>query len=90
MYENRDYDDIDIDGCDSNGNQVAGYGYGYWYRPTEEVEYVDKHIPMYEFYSLEDLVTSKVFQEQLSKALAFKDKQILALQQEIINNRTLT
>lgn len=92
MYGNRTdgnwYDDIDIDGRDSNGNMVDRGGY-----IRDDYVYDEEPEALYSFSSLEDLISSKIFQEQLSKALSFKDKQILALQQEIIkliNNRTLT
>lgn len=49
--------------------------------------YMNRHahqMPMYTFYTLKELVSSDVFQEQLGKALAFKQKQIDDLRNEIL------
>lgn len=43
--------------------------------------------PKYSFWSLEELVTSSVFQRQLSMALASKERQIDDLRNEILNMR---
>ena len=68
---------IDIDGLDDNGNS-------YDRRP---VPYTTEYtVYPYKFRSVEDLVTSDVFQDQLLKALAFKDATIRQLQQELLNS----
>jgi len=41
--------------------------------------------PLYQFNSLEELVTSEVFQQQLGMALECKNKQIAELRQELID-----
>lgn len=77
-----DLSDIDIDGRDPNGNYPGDYD-GYMPRESFADSY-DPPSPKYEFYSYEALVTSKVFQEALSKSLAHKDREIESLRNELL------
>jgi hypothetical protein len=74
--------DIDIDGCDSNGDHWLAkdrvddnYGAGY---------VIDEPTYMYQFKNKETLASSAVFQECLGQALAHKDKTIRDLQNELL------
>lgn len=80
---------IDIDGCDANGNHVSTWSDLQWdahYAQCSDNPARDYSPPsyQYEFYNLEALVTSKVFQEQLSMALAHKQQEIDSLRKELL------
>lgn len=58
-------------------------GYGDCTKPHQEVLEL-KPVPMFVFYNIEELVTSDVFQRQLSMALKSKGRQIDELRVEIL------
>lgn len=62
----------------SHGGRDGGYG-----NPTQSAMDL-KPVPMFVFYSVEELVTSEEFQRQLSMALKSKQKQIDELRIEIL------
>lgn len=76
-------EDIDIDGRDSNGNHVGGFGYGWYDDSPPRYEYPEIK-PKFVFYSEQELVTSDVFQKQLGLALAYKDRYLKELQEEMM------
>ena len=86
--------DVDIDGRDSNGNWVGGYGGGCYsgeeesYRWDNSTSY-KKPSPLYkyQFTNEEDLITSEIFQKHLGMTLTHKDKIIRELQEEILNGK---
>lgn len=59
--------------CGMGGSQVDR---------EDQIDMELKPVPMYVFYNVEELVTSEVFQRQLSMALKSKDKQIDELRNE--------
>lgn len=80
-------------GCDGFLGDQFGSEYDYMWQGTsldhrrhEEDPYeYNPPKPAFIFDTLEDLVASEVFQHQLKMALAFKDKQIQDLQEELLN-----
>lgn len=81
-------------GCNGFLGDQFGDEYDYMWQGTElardyEPRYEQQQSPppKYVFHSLEELVKSEVFQHQLSMALAFKDKQIMELRNELLNQR---
>ncbi len=79
MSWGSDYTELDIDGKDANGNS-----YGYDYNEPSRYD-TTIYSYKYEFNTKEALISSKVFQECLTQALAHKDKQIRDLQNELLN-----
>lgn len=86
--------DVDIDGRDSNGNWVGGYGGGCYSREEESYRWDNStsYNPpspsyKYQFKDEEDLITSEIFQKCLGDSLAHKDKIIRQLQEEILNGK---
>ncbi|MNK14353.1 hypothetical protein D3C87_324650 [compost metagenome] len=78
------YDDsLDIDGRDINGNFPEE---SHWDNQRVEHDHSDYFTPSkYHFKTEEDLITSPVFQRCLGQALAFKDREIAQLRQELMN-----
>lgn len=60
----------DLEACWGYGNDVE-----YGYTPPSY---------KYEFFNIEDLVKSKIFQEQLKMALSHKQREIDSLRQELL------
>lgn len=89
MYSDYKGQDIDIDGRDSNGNQVGGYG-GSCYGRNDGYDnhsyHYEEPAPRYEyqFKTEEELINSEIFQNHLGKSLAHKDRTIRDLQNELL------
>jgi hypothetical protein len=89
MYGQAGWDEVDIDGLDANGNSPdAGCytGNGYGSEPYYDRSFA-REIPKeykWQFLNDEALITSEIFQRLLGQALEFKDKEIHALREEIL------
>lgn len=88
MYGDSNWMEPDIDGRNANGDPVEydykTQSYQVIQNDTDRYVITEPHY-LYQFTDKESLMSSAVFQECLSKSLAFKDKTIRDLQNELLN-----
>lgn len=90
MFGGTEWMEPDIDGRNANGEPVEYNFETHSYEvvvPERESfsAVISEPYFLYQFTSKENLMSSAVFQEALSQSLAFKDKTIRDLQNELLN-----